>query len=205
MGSKLGFNFRRAETQQFLMHLVVHHGLVLQTNAFGGFADPESQWLSESTADDYYNKEREKKLHLLTSYFNHSCAPNIVKLEKENLAVCKAILPIPKGEQLFLTYINDEEFTTKAERSKYLLSQYGFICQCQICTKGYLKVASICDSNFDFVLTNLKALANCFDINLVKEIKKHCITFLLENPHLVASFEGNLIARNLSAMLQKEM
>lgn len=120
LSCKLELHFQRPKTKQFLMHLVVHHGLILQTNAFGGFSDPEPQPISETTADDYC-MEREKSLYLITSYFNHSCIPNIVKLQKHNLAVCKAILPIKKGDQLFLTYINEEEFVTEAVNVKFAL------------------------------------------------------------------------------------
>ncbi|XP_050535720.1 SET and MYND domain-containing protein 4-like [Daktulosphaira vitifoliae] len=71
--------------------------------------------------------------------FNHSCDPNILLCngyENKNI-VYKAIQPIPKGKQLFVSY--GIHFTTnkKDYRKKILKEQYKFICKCQPCEENW--------------------------------------------------------------------
>lgn len=40
MGSKLGKKFETKASQRFLMHLIIHHGLILRVNGFSGYTKP---------------------------------------------------------------------------------------------------------------------------------------------------------------------
>lgn len=202
MGSKLAVKFETTAAQRFLFHLIAHHAHILRTNSFGGFAETVSEW-NEVTNNDYSDKERENRLHLITSYFNHSCLPNTIKLEKGTLAICKTLLPIKKGEQLFLTYIQDEAFRNIKERVDHLKSVYGFQCKCHRCTSGLVMAPQIQDSNFKYVRSKLEV--GKFDMQFISEIKERCITFILKYPQMAGSVEFDFIVSNFGAMLQKEI
>lgn len=92
--TKLANKFRTTAAQRFLVHLIVHHYNILRKNSFG---------YEQGTAEIH-------ELSLITSYFNHSCLPNLAKLTNGNISVCKSILPIKRNDQLFLTYIAGEVF-----------------------------------------------------------------------------------------------
>lgn len=202
MGSKIAMKFETTVAQRFLLHLIVHHAQILHSNSFGGFAEPISEW-KEITNNGFSDTVHENRLHLITSYFNHSCLPNTIKLEKQNVAVCKTLLPVKKGEQLFLSYIDDEAFRNTKERGDHLQSRYGFRCKCQRCTSGLVMIPQIQDSDLKYVRAALEL--DHFDIHSISEIKNRCIAFIFKYPQMLASVEGNFMVCNFGAMLQKEL
>ena len=71
------------------------------------------------------------------SRINHSCAPNCVwSWKKENLArqEVRACREINKGEEILASYINDVETMSQEDRVKKL-ENWGFACNCQVCSK----------------------------------------------------------------------
>ncbi|CAK4030459.1 hypothetical protein BAUCODRAFT_305787 [Lecanosticta acicola] len=72
-----------------------------------------------------------------TSRINHSCVPNVhhsfsPDLKKE---VVHAARDICAGEELLTTYMGQAGiFSTRAQRTEYLRTNYGFTCQCPACT-----------------------------------------------------------------------
>lgn len=214
MGSNLGKKFDTKDSQRFLMHLTIHHDLIIRANAFSGYTEPPSGTFGQKNShlvDD--NEQFQRQVHLLTSYFNHSCLPNVIKLGKDNLAVCKALLPIKQGERLFITYIDDESFgMTEKQRNDQLESIYGFRCKCEFCRKGNrlyrpgegLQMQT--DADFKYIATNLPRLVERFDAVLLQEIKRRCIYFLKRyHPQLIATREAAFVLTNLVAMLEKEL
>lgn len=64
---------------------------------------------------------------------NHSCAPNCsVKNVEDSRAVLVALRDIQAGEELFHSYIENED--TLEERQEEL-REYGFICDCPKCAE----------------------------------------------------------------------
>lgn len=189
------------------MHLIIHHGLILRVNAFSGYTDPINGIFGHGSIADDDNKQFVKELHLLTSYFNHSCLPNIIKLGKDNVAVCKALLPIKKGEQLFITYIDDEAFDmTEKQRNDQLEWIYGFRCKCELCRTGVKQGERLqADADFIYIATNLPRLIENFDIDLLRDIKSRCIKFLKKYPKMIATRESAFVLTNLGALLEKEL
>lgn len=63
---------------------------------------------------------------------NHSCTPNAkFFFEKGDFTlVCKALKPIQPGEEIFLSYIRDED---PVEKRRKTLKEYGFFCNCERC------------------------------------------------------------------------
>ena len=73
-------------------------------------------------------------LHPYAALINHSCDFNsTVGFDGEELFI-KAIRPIKKGEQIFISYIDTT--TPKTVRCKELSERYYFDCKCSKCAKG---------------------------------------------------------------------
>lgn len=143
------------------------------------------------------------ELSLVASHFNHSCLPIVAKLKKGNLSVCKSILPIKRNEQLFLTYIAGEVFDmTEKQRNDQLESLYEFRCKCELCKYGTLRVQNLeFDTAFMYVVAKVKT--NDFNVNIVKSIIQHCITFLVQHSNMTRSQELHYIADILTSMYSK--
>lgn len=201
---KLAVKFPTIVEQRFLIHLIIHHCLIIQINSFGGCTTDEHTMLEESTRTD--NSAYKHCIDLITSYFNHSCIPNVVRLEKENFTVIKAIAPIKRDEQIFITYV--EAFAMDMyERQYHLKNVYGFKCNCELCTYGILKVNGLQDNAlFLYIESNLKKVSyDNFDICLIRDIKKHCIEFLLKFPNFKTSRETAFVTENLCEMLRRDL
>lgn len=190
----LAIKFQTTSMQRLLIHLIIHHGLVLSTNSFGGCCGTEGP---DGHSDYQHN------IFLLTSYINHSCVPNVIKLSKNNLAVVKTIQPIKQGQQIFLSYINDPSEMTGIDRNDRLQDVYGFRCKCELCLHGFKQVPGQIlenDEDFLYVAGNID---NCD--NLLNDIEEHCIKFLMKNLHMLPSEECLFILGTLGAIFQKEI
>lgn len=109
--------FAAENHQRFLMHLCVQHYSIGKCNAFG-----------DSLRGGSY---------LANSFFNHSCAPNVLRYVIENKLVCITSRPIKKGDQLFVSY--GYWFETHQQRQINLNREFGFLCDCDNC--------EYCDAN----------------------------------------------------------
>lgn len=88
----------------------------------------------EALGDDYAVCCQGSGFFPLQSCINHSCEPNCKAFKREQdrdgQAILVAIGPIKKGEQVFISYI-EEDMPWKERQS--LLSDYGFVCKCGRC------------------------------------------------------------------------
>lgn len=184
----LRIKFHTKSAQHFLVHLIIHHGLILCTNSFGGCCGD--------------NGDYQQNLFLLTSYINHSCIPNVIKLSNNNLAVVKTIQPIKKGQQLFASYLLEPGDMCGIDRNNRLKEIYGFECHCELCTKGFRAGAHVLEEDDDFMYV-ASNISDCD--NLISEIKEHCTKFLVKYVHMLPSEEGFFILNTLGAIYQKEI
>lgn len=69
-------------------------------------------------------------LFLLPSLFNHSCDPNAAWVCFGDVMVIRATRDIPKGSEVFISYLSDPSFSKREER----LRQYFDKCMCDLCT-----------------------------------------------------------------------
>ncbi|KAG4067938.1 hypothetical protein HA402_010624 [Bradysia odoriphaga] len=208
MGSRLSKRFETKASQRFLVHLIIHHAIILRVNAFGGCTEPSDGFFGQNVDDD--DKQRQQDVNLLTSYFNHSCIPNVTILVKDSIAVCKAVRPIKQGEQLFITYIDDEGYSmTEKQRNDYLELGYGFRCKCEFCQKGdkHKNIEQLqLDADFAYVAFNMPLFIQRSSTNLIRQIKHHCVAFLEKYPvQSIASIEGGYILSTLSGLMQREI
>ncbi|KAJ6646991.1 SET and MYND domain-containing protein 4, partial [Pseudolycoriella hygida] len=121
MGSNHRFCFPTLAHQRFLTHLIFHHTRILRTNAFS-YKEFDLQ------IDD---------VALIASHLNHSCVPNVCRARQGHFSVIKTILPIRRGEQLFLSYVSLKKIVSilsnRETRISILSKRYGFRCQCLVC------------------------------------------------------------------------
>lgn len=75
--------------------------------------------------------------HLTMAMINHSCAPNVQRIQQAGHQVLMVVRPIPKGAQLFDNYGEFYTATGKKERQDHLYRQYGFRCSCEACTENF--------------------------------------------------------------------
>lgn len=104
--------------QRFLMHLVLKHTIIVNKNGFNATNDDMMIIFSAS------------------SFFNHSCAPNVCHQMLRDGQLCITLQPIKKGEQLFIDYIDrdiDYNYTSTDYRQNHLLNTFGFECHCEKC------------------------------------------------------------------------
>lgn len=108
MGSRLGKKFETKSIRRFLMHYSPLPDFTCEL--IQRLHRRINGTLGQTATADGDNKQFQKEIHLLTSYLKHSCLPTVIKLVKDNVAVCRAILPIKEGGQLFRSRCYSNEF-----------------------------------------------------------------------------------------------
>lgn len=90
--------------------------------------------LLEALGDEYNIPCQGTAFFPLQSCFNHSCNPNIKAFkrddDKDGQAVLLATRPIQIGEEVTMSYIDED---SSWEERKAMLEDYGFICNCCKC------------------------------------------------------------------------
>lgn len=110
----IGQFFRTKQEKNFLMHLIWQHLCILNTNAFG----TRHSKLDFVCMDTIGN---------LTSLFNHSCAPNTLRINYGNKMIAYILRPVKMGEQLFINYATGSENVINMQRT------LRFQCKCSKC------------------------------------------------------------------------
>ncbi len=184
----LGSRFQTTADKRFLAHLIVHHCGIIQTNTFGESSTDKQDTLGHTDSNAYHSIS----IDLISSYFNHSCVPNVLRLERGNLTVIKAISPIQAGEQLFLTYLEAFEMNLH-ERINQLETIYGFNCECKLCIDGVMHVRGLENDRIFLQICSesSKVSLDNFDIALILKVKELCIEFFINHPKYITSRETN--------------
>lgn len=127
--SHLKFEFTTKKSQRFLMHLLTHFAQMFLANNI----------LLQDWCEKWFNViEHDGKetfgvaLYNISSYFNHACMPNVIRLTTTNHTVIKTIRPIKQGEQICLRYGIDPHWSTP-HRRQHLSIFCGFQCNCTLC------------------------------------------------------------------------
>lgn len=76
------------------------------------------------------------------SLFNHSCEPNValtfhMNLNKEYVVEARVLKPISKGEQLFISYMPDNDLPL-TRLATAMRKRWSFECQCALCRSRLL-------------------------------------------------------------------
>lgn len=88
----------------------------------------------------------------LASFFNHSCAPNVMRVAADNKLVFIASRPIDKHQQLFVCYRSIFSASPKPERQQQLLKSYRFTCSCEACTKNFPTLENLPSNDANFAV-----------------------------------------------------
>ncbi|KAL3635496.1 Histone-lysine N-methyltransferase atxr2 [Castilleja foliolosa] len=95
-----------------------------------------SMSILDALGDDYSIPCQGSAFFPLQSCMNHSCVPNAKAFkrdeDKDGQATIIALRPIKKGEEITISYI-DEDLPFKERQES--LADYGFICKCPKCTE----------------------------------------------------------------------
>ncbi|XP_055326481.1 uncharacterized protein LOC129580260 [Sitodiplosis mosellana] len=176
MCPKINALFDGEEKTRFLMHLVFHHTLIIQTNSIGG--------------DDF------KSIHNVFSMVNHSCAPNLHNYIVGNHGIFKTIRYVKMGEQLCFNYLGSFNEKTH-ERQKELESNWKFICKCAVCepTNNIVNARLASDPRFQFVHDNVH------DESLALDLLDKCRQFLNEHGQLAWSAEVGFISQVFAGLI----
>lgn len=86
----------------------------------------------------------------LSSFFNHSCAPNVSRITVDNKLVFIATRPIEKNQQLLVCYRSNFLGFNKRDRKKELRRSYRFECSCEACFNDYPKLDNMVASDSSF-------------------------------------------------------
>lgn len=107
----------------------------------------------------------------LSSFFNHSCAPNIVRITVENKLAFIVSRPIEKNKQLFVCYRDNFFETVKRDRQEALQKSYSFKCSCEACIKDYPTIDKLVEDeeHFDIQFSEITSAEAAID-----ELRKNC-------------------------------
>jgi hypothetical protein len=104
-------------------------------------------------------------IYPFASLINHSCSPNLEKINMGNKAVFISNRPIEKHEQLFLCYRRPFYFDSVQKRRRSIYRQFNFVCECTACANCEL-FTHYYESSNDF--------QNISKIKSFKEYKENC-------------------------------
>lgn len=135
----------------------------------------------------------------LSSFFNHSCAPNVSRITVDNKLVFIVTRPIEKNQQLLVCYRSNFLGFNKRDRKKELRRSYRFECSCEACFNDYPTLDNMVASDSSFTeppstiasveSAKLEFKMNCDYINShIKSFPNYEIcTLLNRNRNLLAS------------------
>ncbi|CRL05942.1 CLUMA_CG019001, isoform A [Clunio marinus] len=111
-----------------LVHVGTHY-----VHGIGGWSLNQKFNEEEPKNPSFYQQLNGNGLYLFCSLLNHSCAPNIKRLNVDDKVVVIVSRPIEKGEQLFDSYRPNFNNQAKTIRQEALMKDYGFVCDCEAC------------------------------------------------------------------------
>ncbi|CRK92827.1 CLUMA_CG006457, isoform A [Clunio marinus] len=136
----------------------------------------------------------------LSSFFNHSCSPNVMRITVENKLVFIVSRPIEENEQLFVCYRNDFMETSTESRKAELRTKYNFDCVCEACIENFPLLIDIKSTSLNKISPE-KTSTQQFTEQIAKaEFKTNC-EFINKNSKNFPNYEVcNLIKRNQSLL-----
>lgn len=102
--------------------------LVVKFNQMSVYTLPEL-WKSPITWPDEFLVN---SLYIKSSFFDHSCRPNVARFYIGTVAVFRALKPISQGETLSICYIENEYISDPLWVRN---SELNFFCRCEVCQK----------------------------------------------------------------------
>lgn len=122
---KMSEMFNTQKYRRFLMHLVMHQGIVTDGNSI-------RTRLASIDPNPSNRRDIVCQTSLLRNYFRHSCAPNVFNADRDGYGIYITMRPVKKGEKLLVT-LYDLTNTPKEQRQQILKTEKHFKCTCIRC------------------------------------------------------------------------
>lgn len=198
--------FATASKQRFLMHLMTHLISIFKSNNVL-LREWEGGDIATMISTDGFIVFG-VALFNIGCYLNHSCLPNVTKLENEKYSVTKTIRPIKAGDPICIRYCVSALRPTN-ERREVLLKACQFLCNCELCLVNGPQI-----NKTPVMESALRALA-CHTSTLIlnkhvapkalEKIKKKCYEFLAKFRDTPISEGQIMVYENLKMIYVNEM
>lgn len=77
--------------------------------------------------------EAGRAVYVAASLFNHSCEPNVARVQSGRSAEFRTTGQVLEGESLCISYVDLRKNLGARRRGGYLIGNYGFHCRCESC------------------------------------------------------------------------
>ncbi|KAF7493758.1 SET and MYND domain-containing protein 4 [Sarcoptes scabiei] len=129
-------SFEMVRYQKAFLKLLLHHFQQLPSNIFNIFDENAEEFpVTDSNVAVLKNRSIGTGLYANLSLFNHSCDPNCRIVFFGSKIIVKTIREISSGEEICISYGPTYSTMNLYRRSKWLLQQYNFVCECQACVE----------------------------------------------------------------------
>lgn len=142
---------KNPKQQKFLDEFMRRQMEILITNTFG-MTDSDGEIVGSGTFP-------------LSSLFNHSCAPNVVRVTVDDKLVFITSRPVTKDQQLFVCYRSNFLASTKEERQREIFKSYRFKCSCEACSKDFPTSENLVKLDEDFKIPEFDSIFEEFKFN----------------------------------------
>lgn len=112
---------------------------ILYVHGIGGWSlkNYEVEDAEQPKNPSLYQQVLANGCYLFCSLLNHSCAPNIKRLNVADKVVVIVSRAIESGQQLFDSYRPNFNNQPKDKRQEALMQDYGFTCDCEACENDW--------------------------------------------------------------------
>lgn len=83
---------------------------------------------------------------------NHSCDPNVIRVNNGRDTLMFACRNIAEGEEIFDTYHSMGFQATRSQRQLDLMGKYKFECQCRPCVENWPLGKGTCNHNLNSII-----------------------------------------------------
>lgn len=186
--------FVTEKSRRFLMHLIGHHYYALEHNSTLTL----SHWADNPIP-------LSSQVGLITRFFKHSCAPNVLVSSFHGNTVITSVRPIKKGEQLMYSYLMIMT-QPKEKRQMDLWERKRFICTCSLCNGMSASTAQreqlAADPDFQNIVSNLFPVHNYQDNDpdILAMIEK-CKHFLQKFGRMLWCYELGKVVESYCCLL----
>ncbi|XP_055295380.1 SET domain-containing protein 3-like [Sitodiplosis mosellana] len=181
--------FSTKAKKRFFIHLCVLHVSIVLSNLF--------------------NTNTISGTYLLRSFFNHSCAPNVLFYHYENKCIGITSRLIRKGEQLFMIY-NPTCWSTPLNKQPMARIEYEFQCDCEKCKSTNWPNSSKrikSDPDIQYIESFMSEANGPIDDfshhQNYLNIQQRCINVLNKYGNLPWTTELNMVSRNFELILSQ--
>lgn len=147
--------FHTEQHRRFLIHLVFHHFSALKIRGLNSIA----------RGFDNVTEETDYSL-ILSTNFEHSCAPHLTLRMVDGFAVMITCRPIKKGQRITLSQNEMIIMNNVKERQKELQEEFGYECKCERCKlendmSNIPDPRLLADRDFQFIIQQLNSNSRC--------------------------------------------